>query len=168
VEERLDSYMTALRSLQQYKNILLGAQARADNVGLTEFIKTCKDNITYITAVDGSLFIVYRTPLLYWDENTFNILYNANNNNRVNNPGRDDLKYMIQKVFRDKTHTLWMEEGFFIYLNNTDTKVHYVDKDSIPCVSREVTVPRYSGIENPHHKEFDCWGDNVSQIKRAN
>lgn len=165
--DRLERYIVVVKQLREERDKLIGIRARAEAVGLSDFLKSCKNNITYFAMQDSRLYVVYKTPLLYWDEDMFSTLRNARNNNVIANPRRDDLNFMIKKVFEDKTHTLWMEEAFYIYLSGEDNNPRYIDRGDVPNPRTELRVRPYVGIENPHHKEFNCWGDNLSSIRAA-
>lgn len=128
---------------------------------LKAFIESCVDTVTYIkTSTDGKyLDIVYRTPLMYYEAEKMQMYFNATRPNSVLRAS-EEIQQLLKDVFINQTHEILIESG--VRFNLRDADVQYVD----PVILENIEGTTV-GIPNPHHKYYNCWGDNRSKIIRA-
>lgn len=131
----------------------------ANDEELKEFLMHNIDNITFAKVSEDNLYLRYRTPLMYWDEDIYKILRESSNRNAVTEQSAA-RKQLLDDIFINRTVTLWLDSGVEYSL----THVHH----------KHVNVNRYfdntpslKGLPNPHHYYFDCWGDNAASIREA-
>ena len=161
----IESYNNALKTqydeLRNLRRRLLAVQHEAEHeTELKEFLTANENNITYARLADGHLYMRYRTPLLYWDEDIFNILRNSTNSNPIKQ-GNAEKQQLIDDIFSTRKVTLWLDSGFKYGLDGDESFAHrYMEHEFND-------VPPAKGLPNPHHYYYNCWGDNEPAISRA-
>lgn len=125
---------------------------------LQKFIENCKENVGFLKANDNVITIVYKTPLIYFDETLLKPYYDSHRDNVINlsAPWKQQL---LKDIFFEKKYTLLIESS--IAMNLQSARFQYVP------VGNYIQSSETAGIPNPHHKYYDCWGDNESTIFRA-
>lgn len=155
--QQINQWYTDLRDLQTR---LLGAQhAASDEDEFSAFLTANADNITYAKLTDSYLFMRYRTPLLYWDEDVFKILRESSNDNPLR-PSNTAKQQLIDDIFSTRRVVLWFDSAFRYNLVNTGFERRILENDFSD-------VPAAKGLPNPHHYYYNCWGDNEPAIIAA-
>ena len=103
------------------------------------------------------LRFVYETPLIYFDQNAYDIYARSTRPNMVTN-ATPEIKSLLDDIF--VTHMIKMHFVSGVQLNMETGDIRYLDPYSTP----DTVV---DGLSNPHHKHFNCFGDNVSQLRQA-
>lgn len=165
IQDEIDNYYATIedriKTLNKIKGeYLLQLTTNTDERinDLKNYLSTCRDKISYI-AVDGHyLTIIYRTELMYFEENLLQPYFNSNRDNIVNN-APDWMQQLLKDLFINKTYTLQIESG--IYLDLHAKTFRYINPTSY------IEYNCLCGIPNPHHKYYNCWGDNTPIIHKA-
>jgi Icc-related predicted phosphoesterase len=123
---------------------------------LINFLNVCKNKISFIKADGNELWLVYKTPLVYFDGNLLENYFASTLRNSVN-ASPDWEQQLLKDIFIDKKYTLLIESGIAINLN--DSTFRNLRPSSVGVYAK--------GIPNPHHMYYDCWGDYTPEITRA-
>jgi hypothetical protein len=125
---------------------------------LQKFIENCKENVGFLKANDNAITIVYKTPLIYFDETLLKPYYDSHRENVINTaaPWKQQL---LKDIFFEKKYTLLIESS--IVMNLQTARFQYAP------VGNYIQLSETVGIPNPHHKYYNCWGDNEPTIFRA-
>lgn len=125
---------------------------------LQKFIENCKENIGFLKTNENVITIVYKTPLIYFDETLLKPYYDSHRDNVINTaiPWKQQL---LKDIFFEKKYTLLIESS--IAMNLQSARFQYVP------VGNYIQGSETTGIPNPHHKYYNCWGDNEPTIFRA-
>lgn len=163
-QESINTYLNQLKQLYiELKDMqarLLGAQHTAsDEDELNAFLIANADKITYANLIDGYIYMRYRTPLLYWDEDVFKILRESSNNNPLHN-ANEERQWLIDDIFINRNVVLWFDSAFRYNLASTGFGYINLENDFSD-------VPSKKGLPNPHHYYYNCWGDNEPAIIEA-
>ena len=160
IQHYLDAISSMYTELRELQTQLLGAQHQSSNSNeLTEFLTANLNNITYANLRDGYLYMRYNTPLLYWDEDVFKILRESSNGNPMR-PTNRAKQQLIDDIFSTRKVTLWMDSGFRYNLSHCG--FNYITMEN-----EFNEVPAAKGLPNPHHRYYNCWGDNEPMIAQA-
>ena len=128
---------------------------------LKKFIESCGNAIRYINYDSGILYLVYKTSLMYYEPDLLKNYFRSTRNNSVN--GAPAWKQQLLKdIFLENKYTLLIESG--VALNIRNITVHYYNPTSNNICP---DISALTGIPNPHHMYYDCWGDNLSNIIKA-
>lgn len=128
---------------------------------LRDFFKACGDKISYIHySPDGMLYIVYKTSLMYYEPNLLRRYFDSTRDNCVNS-AIPYKKQLLKDIFLDNTYELLIESGVSLSINNA--RVNYVEPMNVIGSS----ATELYGIPNPHHRYYNCWGDNGPNITQA-
>lgn len=152
-EEELARHYTALQTLNLRRLGILAAPDKAEEINT--FVDSIAKNITAIYTNYEQINIRYTTPLLYYNQDEFDILWDSGYFKTALE------RAVMGAVFKDHTHDIIMDSGFSIDLENS--RVHYSSM-------RDLNEERFRepiGVPNPHHRFFDCWGDNEPAITKA-
>lgn len=125
---------------------------------LQEYIRKCKDKIAYIKASDNLLYLVYRTPLMYFEDSLLKPYFQSNRQNVITSAA-PWKKQLIKDLFINKKYTLQIESSIMLDLANKSFRY--------APINNLVQVSTMRGIPNPHHMYYNCWGDNQPTIHRA-
>lgn len=125
---------------------------------LQEYIRKCKDKIAYIKADSNLLYLVYRTPLMFFEEDLLKPYFQSTRSNVVTCAAAWKQQ-LLKDLFMNKKYTLQIESS--IMLDLTNKSFRYVPINNL------VTTDSMQGIPNPHHLYYNCWGDNQPIIHRA-
>lgn len=165
LQRDIDSYYNEIarmvKDMNQVKaNYLLQVTINEDQKlkDLQEYIRKCKDKIAYIKADSNLLYLVYRTPLVYFEDNLLKPYFQSTRSNVITSaaPWKQQL---IKDLFINKKYTLQIESDIMLDLANKSFR--YVPINDL------VTNDSMQGIPNPHHLYYNCWGDNQPTIHRA-
>jgi hypothetical protein len=147
-QNNITDYITSLTTLYNevaaLQQQLLGLQHASSNENeLSQFLLGNINNITYAKLYDNCLFLRYRTPLLYWDEDVFKILRESSNSNPMR-PQNAAYQQLVDDIFDKRTVVLWIDSG--VRYNLTDSGFRFA------IMENEFTdVPAAKGLPNPHH-----------------
>lgn len=163
-QNQVNSYLRTLQeyydSIRELRERLLGAQHTAGNEDeFSEFLIANVDNITYAKLVAGYLYMRYRTPLLYWDEDVFKILRESSNSNPLHTTATAKQQ-LIDDIFSTRKVVLWFDSSFRYSLVSPGFERRILENEFND-------VPTAKGLPNPHHYYFNCWGDNEPRIIAA-
>ena len=125
---------------------------------LKTFLRSCGNKIQYITCERNALYIIYNTELLYFDENLIRPYFNSTRENTVTR-ANTTVQQLLKDIFINKKYTLQITTGARFDLYNN--RVNWYDPTNI------YNLNQLKGIPNPHHRYYDCWGDNEPNIRRA-
>ena len=103
------------------------------------------------------LSFVYETALIYFDQNAYDIYARSTRPNMVTT-ATAAIKSLLDDIFVTRMIKMHFVSG--VQLNMETGDIQYLDPYSTPY-----TV--VDGLSNPHHKHFNCFGDNVSQLRQA-
>ena len=163
-----NQYSNAVNALQSARNRYIGCSINTEDLALADFIRANRAQIPFIQLVRERLYIVYTTKLLYWSEDIFKTL-RTHGPRYISNHPNAAVDYMITKVFEERTHSLWFEEAVCISVETYDSDIRYIDRDRLVNNDADgyMTLSKRTGIDNPHHKYYNCWGDNKPAIIKA-
>lgn len=152
----LQSLQNALDTIEKYQKELLYITVKgADNAEaeLISFLKTAEDKITYARIVNNELVLEYTTPLKFWEKDKFLMYKNSTVSNSYTN-APDWVKELLTDILEKETIELLITEAFALDMRYGD--LHYRRSDTIDSCP--------TGIPNPHHHYYNCWGDNTANI----
>lgn len=163
-QNQVSSYLRTIQehyeSIRELRERLLGAQHTSGSEDeFSAFLTANADNITYARLESGYLYMRYRTPLLYWDEDVFKILRESSNNNPLR-PDNTAKQQLIDDIFSTRRVVLWFDSAFRYNLTNPGFERRILENDFSD-------VPTAKGLPNPHHYYYNCWGDNEPMIIEA-
>lgn len=158
--KNLASYYTALDDAKAKYLLFKLNSSNAKTEELKRFITSCKNNISYISCTHGRIYMVYKTPLLYFEPELMQRYFDSQRNNCVNILP-DALQNLLKDIFINKTHDLLIESGF--ELNLVTGSIGFINPVSV----LNLTPATVTGMPNPHHYYYDCWGDNKVCITQA-
>lgn len=166
VEERIrqayvqiDQMYTNLREFQAQYVLKLTEDASAAEEQLKTFLMSSRNHFRYIeyNTRRKQLSFVYETALIYFDQNAYDIYAHSTRPNMVTN-ATPALRSLLDDIF--VTHMIKMHFVSGVKLNMETGNICYLD----PYATDDTVV---DGLSNPHHRHFNCFGDNVSQIRQA-
>ena len=156
---RIDQLYANLRELQAQYVLKLTEDTSAAEEQLKTFLMSSRDHFRYIeyNARRKQLNFVYETALIYFDQGAYDIYAHSTRPNMVTNAA-PEIKSLLDDIF--VTHKIKMHFVSGVQLNMETGDIRYLDPYSTP----DTVV---DGLSNPHHKHFNCFGDNVSQLRQA-
>ena len=156
---QIDQMYTNLREFQAQYVLKLTEDASAAEEQLKTFLMSSRNHFRYIEydTRRKQLKFVYETALIYFDQNAYDIYARSTRPNMVTN-ATPEIKSLLDDIF--VTHTIKMHFVSGVQLNMETGDIRYLDPYSTP----DTVV---DGLSNPHHKHYDCFGDNVSQLRQA-
>lgn len=164
-QREIDQYYDSIRDLTTKLNnvkaqYLLQVTVNEDQkiTDLQEYFKSCRDKISHIGAANNMITVIYKTPLIYFEENLLKPYFESNRTNVIND-APDWVQQMLKDIFFEKKYTLLIESG--VTMNLADRRFQYARPESY------IEIANLKGIPNPHHRYYNCWGDNQSTIFRA-
>ena len=156
---QIDQMYARLRELQAQYVLKLTEDTSAAEEQLKTFLMSSRDHFRYIeyNARRKQLNFVYETALIYFDQNAYDIYAHSTRPNMVTNAA-PAIKSLLDDIFVTRMIKMHFVSG--VQLNMETGDIRYLDPYSIP----DTVV---DGLPNPHHRHFNCFGDNVSQLRRA-
>ena len=156
---QIDQLYTDLRELQAQYVLKLTEDASAAEEQLKTFLMSSRNHFRYIeyNARRKQLRFVYETALIYFDQNAYDIYAHSTRPNMVTNAA-PAIKSLLDDIFVTRMIKMHFVSG--VQLNMETGDIRYLDPYSTP----DTVV---DGLSNPHHKHYDCFGDNVSQLRQA-
>ena len=156
---QIDQMYTYLRELQAQYVLKLTEDVSAAEEQLKTFLMSSRNHFRYIeyNARRKQLNFVYETALIYFDQGAYDIYARSTRPNMVTNTA-PALRSLLDDIF--VTHMIKMHFVSGVQLNMETGDIRYLDPYSTP----DTVV---DGLSNPHHKHFNCFGDNVSQLRQA-
>ena len=156
---RIDQLYANLRELQAQYVLKLTEDTSAAKEQLKTFLMSSRDHFRYIEYNERRklLNFVYETALIYFDQNAYDIYARSTRPNMVTN-ATPAIKSLLDDIFVTRMIKMHFVSG--VQLNMETGDIRYLDPYSTP----DTVV---DGLSNPHHKHFNCFGDNVSQLRQA-
>ena len=156
---QIDQMYTHLREFQAQYLLKLTEDVTAAEEQLKTFLMSSRDHFRYIeyNVRRKQLKFVYETALIYFDQNAYDIYARSTRPNMVTNAA-PEIKSLLDDIF--VTHMIKLHFVSGVQLNMETGDICYLDPYSTP----DTVV---DGLSNPHHKHFNCFGDNVSQLRQA-
>ena len=156
---QIDQMYANLRELQAQYLLKLTEDASAAEEQLKTFLISSRNHFRYIeyNARRKQLNFVYETALIYFDQDAYDIYARSTRPNMVTNAA-PALRSLLDDIF--VTHMIKLHFVSGVQLNMETGDIRYLDPYSTP----DTVV---DGLSNPHHKHFNCFGDNVSQLRQA-
>ena len=156
---QIDQLYANLRELQAQYLLKLTEDVTAAEEQLKTFLMSSRNHFRYIeyNARRKQLNFVYETALIYFDQSAYDIYARSTRPNMVTNAA-PALRSLLDDIF--VTHMIKMHFVSGVQLNMETGDIRYLDPYSTP----DTVV---DGLSNPHHKHFNCFGDNVSQLRQA-
>ena len=156
---QIDLLYANLRELQAQYVLKLTEDTSAAEEQLKTFLMSSRDHFRYIEYNERRklLNFVYETALIYFDQNAYDIYARSTRPNMVTN-ATPAIKSLLDDIFVTRMIKMHFVSG--VQLNMETGDIRYLDPYSTP----DTVV---DGLSNPHHKHFNCFGDNVSQLRRA-
>ena len=156
---QIDQMYADLRELQAQYLLKLTEDVSAAEEQLKTFLMSSRNHFRYIeyNARRKQLNFVYETALIYFDQNAYDIYARSTRPNMVTNAA-PALRSLLDDIF--VTHMIKIHFVSGVQLNMETGDIRYLDPYSTP----DTVV---DGLSNPHHKHFNCFGDNVSQLRQA-
>lgn len=155
-EEEYKNALNKLRSAQLnlLEAMTLGTTEREQQV--KDFLTSISPNITYLQKGEqNNILLSYKTPLLYFEPKHMELMLNSDRTNPCNST-HPAIRNLLKEVFMDKTYQLIFDTGVDIDLRYNDIYFWTPPTNVV-----------LQGIPNPHHKYYNCWGDNKPYIKKA-
>lgn len=164
IEERLNEAMNDIRTYTQRMDAVKGEYLLyklEDDTKKTEelktFFKAIGDKLVHVRFNDYKLSIVYRTKLVYFEPDLLRRYLDSTRPNCVTS-AVSYIKQLLIDIFLERKYDLLIETGAYLYVRDND--VAYMPPEN-------AAETRLSGIPNPHHKYYNCWGDNKPSIVNA-
>ena len=156
---QIDQAYTHLKEYQAQYLLKLTEDVSAAEEQLKTFLMSSRNHFRYIeyNARRKQLNFVYETALIYFDQDAYDIYARSTRPNMVTNAA-PALRSLLDDIF--VTHMIKMHFVSGVQLNMETGDIRYLDPYSTP----DTVV---DGLSNPHHKHFNCFGDNVSQLRQA-
>ena len=156
---QIDQMYARLRELQAQYVLKLTEDTSAAEEQLKTFLMSSRDHFRYIeyNARRKQLNFVYETALIYFDQNAYDIYARSTRPNMVTR-AEPAIKSLLDDIFVTRMIKMHFVSG--VQLNMETGDIRYLDPYSIP----DTVV---DGLPNPHHRHFNCFGDNVSQLRQA-
>ena len=156
---QIDQMYTHLREFQAQYVLKLTEDVSAAEEQLKTFLMSSRAHFRYIeySTHRKQLSFVYETALIYFDQNAYDIYARSTRPNMVTT-ATHAIKSLLDDIF--VTHMIKMHFVSGVQLNMETGDIRYLDPTSTPD-----TV--IDGLPNPHHKHYNCFGDNVSQLRQA-
>ena len=156
---RIDQMYTRLKELQAQYVLKLTEDASAAEEQLKTFLMSSRNHFRYIEyhARRKLLNFVYETALIYFDQNAYDIYARSTRPNMVTN-AIPAIKSLLDDIFVTRMIKMHFVSG--VQLNMETGDIQYLD----PYATPDTVV---DGLSNPHHKHFNCFGDNVSPLRQA-
>ena len=165
LQSNIDTYYNDIMRMTQEMNRLKAdylLQVTTDEdqhmKDLQEYLRSCKDKISYIKEENNVLTIVYRTALIYFEEELLKPYFTSARDNVINRAAAWKQQLM-KDLFANKKYTLLIESS--ISINLADKLFRYLPVHNL------INTGDMVGIPNPHHQFYNCWGDNQPNIHRA-
>ena len=158
---QIDQMYTQLREFQAQYLLKLTEDASAAEEQLKTFLMSSRNHFRYIeyNARRKQLNFVYETALIYFDQDAYDIYAHSTRPNMVTNAA-PALRSLLDDIF--VTHMIKLHFVSGVQLNMETGDIRYLDPYSIPDTDIDV-----DGLSNPHHKHFNCFGDNAPQLRQA-
>lgn len=155
----IDQMYSALREFQAAYVLKLTEDVTAAEEQLKNFLMSGREHFRYIeyNTRRKELRFVYETPLIYFDQEAYNIYARSTRPNMVTN-ARPELRTLLDDIFVNRMVKMHFVSG--VYLNMETGEIRYLNPSNCPDVVID-------GMPNPHHKHFNCFGDNVSALRQA-
>lgn len=164
IEEELNMAMDHIKTYTQRMNEVKGEYLLyklEDDTKKTEelkaFFKSIGDKLSYVRFNDNKLSIVYRTKLVYFEPDLLRRYLDSTRPNCVTS-AEPYIKQLLIDIFLERKYDLLIETGACIYIR--DNNIAYIHPEN-------VAETKLNGIPNPHHKYYNCWGDNKPSIVNA-
>lgn len=163
IEAEIDSLMSSIRTYTTQMNAVKGEYLLyklEDDTKKTEelkaFFKSIDDKLVYVSYSDYKLRIVYKTKLVYYEPDLLKRYFDSTRNNCVN-AAAPYIQALLKDVFLNNKYNLLIESGAVIFTR--DNNIGYMHPENV--------ITDLTGIPNPHHKYYNCWGDNKPNIINA-
>ena len=127
---------------------------------LRKFFETCDNKLSYINFNDSYLYIAYRTKLMYFEPELLKRYFESTRSNCINSAPKNKQQ-LIKDIFINNKYDLLIESG--ARLNLSENRIAYAE----PLNFNNYDATTMQGIPNPHHRYYNCWGDNGPNITRA-
>lgn len=164
IEEELNMAMEHIKTYTQRMNEVKGEYLLyklEDDTKKTEelktFFKSIGDKLSHVSFRDNKLSIVYKTKLVYFEPDLLRRYLDSTRPNCVTNAA-SYIKQMLIDIFLERKYDLLIESGAVLYTR--DNNITYMHPEN-------TVETRLGGIPNPHHKYYNCWGDNKPSIVNA-
>ena len=156
---QIDQMYMNLREFQAQYVLKLTEDASAAEEQLKTFLMSSRAHFRFIeyNTRRKQLSFVYETALIYFDQNAYDIYAHSTRPNMVTN-ATPALRSLLDDIF--VTHMIKMHFVSGVKLNMETGDICYLD----PYSTADVVV---DGLSNPHHRHFNCFGDNVPQLRQA-
>ena len=129
---------------------------------LKTFLHNSYANITGLRVEHGTIQIAYKTPLVFFEPDALQRYFDSTRPNVVNE-APSWVQQLLKDIFINKTKQLLIETGVKICIERP-----HIEYKSPASIRTDVYAPNeFSGIPNPHHHYYNCWGDNKPNILRA-
>ena len=129
---------------------------------LKTFLHNSYENITGLKVENGTIQIAYKTPLVFFEPDALQRYFDSSRPNVVNE-APNWIQQLLKDIFINRTKQLLIETGAIIYIERPN--IGYKNPASIR--TDVYALSAFSGIPNPHHHYYNCWGDNKPNIIRA-
>ena len=156
---QIDQMYAQLREFQAQYVLKLTEDVSAAEEQLKTFLMSSRNHFRYIeyNVRRKQLNFVYETALIYFDQNAYDIYARSTRPNMVTT-ATAAIKSLLDDIFVTRMIKMHFVSG--VQLNMETGDIRYLDPYSTP----DTVV---DGLPNPHHKHFNCFGDNVSQLRQA-
>ena len=156
---QIDQMYAQLREFQAQYVLKLTEDASAAEEQLKTFLMSSRAHFRFIEydTRRKQLKFVYETALIYFDQNAYDIYAHSTRPNMVTT-ATAAIKSLLDDIFVTRMIKMHFVSG--VQLNMETGDIRYLDPYSTP----DTVV---DGLSNPHHKHFNCFGDNVSQLRQA-
>ena len=156
---QIDQLYTCLREFQAQYVLKLTEDTSAAEEQLKTFLMSGRNHFRYIeyNAYRKQLNFVYETALIYFDQGAYEMYARSTRPNMVTN-ATPALKSLLDDIFVTRMIKMHFVSGVLLSMETGD--IRYLD----PYTTPDTVV---DGLPNPHHRHYNCFGDNVSQLRQA-
>lgn len=156
---QIDQLYAHLREFQAQYLLKLTEDVSAAEEQLKTFLMSGRNHFRYIdyNARRKQLNFVYETALIYFDQSAYDIYARSTRPNMVTS-AEPALRSLLDDIF--VTNMIKMHFVSGVQLNMETGDIRYLDPYALPDVVID-------GLSNPHHRHYNCFGDNVSQLRQA-
>ena len=156
---QIDQMYTHLREFQAQYVLKLTEDVSAAEEQLKTFLMSSRNHFRYIEydTRRKQLKFVYETALIYFDQSAYEIYARSTRPNMVTN-ATPALRSLLDDIF--VTHIIKIHFVSGVQLDMETGDIRYLD----PYSTADTVI---DGLSNPHHRHFNCFGDNVPQLRQA-
>lgn len=152
----LENYMAAEKRYTEAHNALVAVQHGDDEiiVNIKKFFTALGVKLKDLAVTNEKIYVIADTVLTYFDGKKLGYYKSNPRSSFSQSPAWE--QNLLEKVFETRTVKLHITAGFQIHLRSG--RIDVVRRGT--SVSNSYNESMRTGIPNPHHEHYNCFGDN--------